>query len=101
MTGIFKNNNPFSIILLFFFGLVLRAAAFLHPHVPVAHGTDGVLYHYLMRWMAGAGHRAPVIYPMIAYVLTYVQAITFNNILVNRRLLLRPNFLPAAAKWAN
>ena len=95
MTGIFKNNNPFSIILLFFFGLVLRTASFLHPHVPTAHGTDGVLYHYMMRWLAAPGHRAPVIYPILAYLLVFVQAIMFNNILVNRRLLTRPNFLAA------
>ena len=95
MTGIFKNNNPFSIILLFFLGLILKSASFLQPHVPVAHGTDGILYHYLLQWLSGTGHRTPVLYSALAFLLVFVQAITFNHILVNQRLLPRANYLPA------
>jgi hypothetical protein len=95
LTGTFKNNNPFSIILLFFLGLVLKAASFLRPQVPVAHGTDGILYHRLTDMLAGPGHRAPVLYPILAYALVFIQAVAFNHILINRRLLPRANYLPA------
>ena len=37
----------------------------------------------------------PVIYPIITYVLLFTQALTFNNLINDQRLMQRPNYLPA------
>jgi hypothetical protein len=95
LTGIFKTNNPFGVILLFFFGMILRYASFLAPHIPLGRDTDGILFQILLRWMSGAGHKAPILYPFLTYMLVFIQAIGFNNILVNQRMLPRANFLAA------
>ena len=95
MVGLFKSNNPLSIVMLFFYGLVLKFSSFADPHIPVAHPTDGFLYHTLIWYLQGIGHQTPVIYPIITYILVFTQAITLNNLIINQRLLPKANFLPA------
>ena len=97
MVGIFRNYNPFGIIFLFFYGLVLRFASFVHPHVPEAMAGDGILYRGLLGSLAGIGQAMPVIYPVLAYLLIFVQAMMVNGLVNNHRLLVRSSFLPAMA----
>ncbi len=95
MPGVFRTNNPFSIILLFFYGLVLRYASFFDPHVPVTHPTDGFLYHGFLRSLENMGENSPVIYPVIAYILVFAQSLMLNNFIYQHRLMTRANYLPA------
>ncbi|WP_336516271.1 hypothetical protein [Pollutibacter soli] len=95
MVGVFRDYNPFGIIFLFFYGLILKYASFLQPHIPVAQPTDGFLYHSLLRSMESAGKSSPVIYSLFAYVLVFVQSIMLNTMVNNRRLLPKPSFLAA------
>lgn len=97
MVGIFRNYNPFGIIFLFFYGLLLRFASFIDPHVPVAQPTDGFLYQGMLNALSGMGEVTPVIYPILAYMLIFIQAMTLNNLVNNHRLLSRASFLPAMA----
>jgi hypothetical protein len=93
--GVFRTNNPFSIILLFFYGLVLRYASFIDPHVPVAHLTDGFLYHGLLKSLENIGTSSPVIYSVLSYTLVFAQALMLNNFIHQHRLLAKSNYLPA------
>ncbi len=95
MVGLFRSNNPLSIVVLFFYGLVLKFSSFADPHIPVAQPTDGFLYHTFLWYLQGIGNRTPVIYPIITYLLVFTQAITLNNLIINQRLLAKSNFLPA------
>jgi len=95
VVGIFRNYNPFGIIFLFFYGLILRFASFAAPHIPVAQSTDGFLYNSLINWISGFGHLVPVIYPIATYMLIFIQAMTLNNLVNNHRLLPKASFLPA------
>jgi Family of unknown function (DUF6427) len=95
VVGLFRTNNPLSILVLFFYGLVLKFSSFADPHIPVAQPTDGFLYHTLLWYLQGVGNRSPVIYPIITYLLVFTQAITLNNLIINQRLLPKSNFLPA------
>jgi hypothetical protein len=97
VVGSFKGNNPINIIILLVYAFVLKLYSFIQPHVPTAQATDGFLYHKLLKLLAPAGHTAPIIYPIITYVLIVTQAITFNNLINNQKLLPRPNYLPAMA----
>jgi hypothetical protein len=93
--GVFRTNNPFSIILLFFYGLVLRYAAFIEPHIPVAQLTDGFIYHGLLRSLENMGRNSPVIYSVISYTLVFAQALMLNNFMYQHRLMAKANYLPA------
>jgi hypothetical protein len=97
VVGIFRNYNPFGIIFLFFYGLVLRFASFVDPHIPVAQQTDGFLYHGLLNILSGIGQATTVVYPILAYLLVFIQAMTLNNLINNHRLLPKASFLPAMA----
>jgi len=69
----------------------------MHPHIPVAQATDGFLYHRILDFLAPTGKSSPTIYPVITFVLIFTQAITFNTLINNQKLLTRPTFLPAMA----
>lgn len=97
MTGTFKTNNPVNIVFLLGYAFVLKWHSFLYPHIPVAQATDGFLYLKFLNFIAPAGQALPVIYPFIVLVLTLSQAIAFNNIINNEKLLPKPNYLPAMA----
>jgi hypothetical protein len=97
VVGVFRDYNPFGIIFLFFYGLILKYASFIAPHVPVAQPSDGFLYHSLLSGLQGIGKSTPVIYSIFSYFLVFTQAIILNNLVNNRRLLPKPSFLAAMA----
>lgn len=95
MTGIFKANNPFNTFALFIYGLLLKLAWFLHPRIPLPQKTDGFLFTGLLLKLKIAESATPVIYPMITYLLLFTQAVAFNKVMNNQRLMQRTNYLPA------
>ncbi len=95
MPGIFRTSNPFSIIILFFYGIILRYASFAAPSLPLAHDTDGFLYHALLRTLGSMSQGPGIIYPVLSYLLIFSQAMMLNVFFYQHRLLARPNYLPA------
>ena len=95
MVESFKANNPINIILLLVYAFILKLYSFIHPHFPVAQATDGFLYNKLLNFLEPLGKSVPAIYSIITLVLIVSQAITFNNLINNQKLLPRPNYLPA------
>lgn len=97
MINSFKTNSPVNVVLLLAYAFILKWYSFLHPYIPRPQVTDGFLYHKFLNFLAPAGQVVPVIYPLVVWVLTLTQAITFNNIVNNEKLLPRPNYLPAVS----
>ncbi len=97
MTGIFKANNPSNAFLLFIYGFLLKLPLFLYPVQPKAQPIDGFLYKALLKWMEPVGSGLPVIYPLVTYLLLFTQAITFNRLVSEQRLMQRPNYLAGMA----
>lgn len=97
MTGIFKANNPYNTFLLLVYGLLLKLPMFLHPVIPVPQQTDGFLFKALLEQLSGIGHSLPAIYPVIAFILLYMQAVTFNKLASDQRLMQKSNYLTAMA----
>lgn len=93
MTGTFKANNSFNNFLLLLYGLLLKLPVFLHPRVPKAQQVDGFLYRRLLEFLEPAGKGLPVIYPAIAFILLYSQAIYFNKLVNDHRIMQRPHYL--------
>jgi hypothetical protein len=95
VVGIFKANNPFNTFTLFIYGLLLKLVWFLHPIIPLPQKTDGFLFRALLSQLKIAASGSPVIYPVITYILLFTQAVTFNKIMNQQRLMQRTNYLPA------
>ena len=93
MTGTFKANNPYNTFLLLIYGILLKLPMFLYPKMPQEQLVDGFLYKALLKWLQPIAGGLPVIYPLIAYILLYTQAISFNKLVNDLRLMQKPNYL--------
>lgn len=95
MIGIFRQKSPANILLLLLFSLFIKAPIFLHPHVPVIHPKDGILFHTILRWMQPVGNNYPALYSLLAFFILFIQALWLNRIMNEQRMMQRQNFLPA------
>lgn len=66
---------------------------FLHPKVPQEQMIDGFLYRALLKWLQPVAGGFPVIYALIAFLLLYTQAVSFNKMMNELRLMQKPNYL--------
>ena len=95
MTGTFRANNPFNTFMLLIYGLLLKLEWFISPQIPVVQKSDGFLYNKILAAIKPVFDAYPVSYSFISYLLLYTQAVSFNSLLNNRRLMQKPNYLPA------
>lgn len=80
--------------MLFLYALLLKLEWFISPQIPVIQKSDGFLYNQIIAFIKPKFDGFPVIYSIIMFVLLYTQAISFNRLLNNRRLMQKPNYLP-------
>ncbi len=97
VTGTFKANNPYNTFLLLVYGLLLKLPMFLHPTIPTPQQTDGFLFKSLLAQLSIIGKSVPAIYPIISFLLLYTQAVTFNKLANDQRLMQKPNYLTGMA----
>ena len=95
MTGIFRANNPLNTFLLFVYGLLLKMVWFSHPQIPEVQKLDGFLFNDILAFIKPTFDSYPVSYSIVTYLLLFTQAISFNQIIISRRLMQKPNYLPA------
>ncbi len=65
----------------------------LQPKIPHPQQIDGFLYKALLKWLSVFGGSLPVIYPLIVYGLLFSQAVAFNKLVNDLRLMQLPNYL--------
>lgn len=95
MTGIFRANNPLNTFLLFVYGLFLKFFWLLHPQIPLVEQSDGFLYNDILKAIKPGLDQYPALYFFLAYLLLFTQAVSINHIVISRRLMQKPNYLPA------
>jgi hypothetical protein len=96
VVGIFKQKTPANILLLLFFGLLIKLPMFMHPHVTVMQPKDGILFHAILRFLSPA-RTAPFLFSLLAFALLYTQAIALTRLVNNYRMMNRANYLPGMA----
>lgn len=96
MTGIFRQKTSSNIIILLVYGLILKFNHFLHPAGPLQQPEDHFLYNWLIGFLKPL-NIPPVLYVLFSFLLLYSQALLFNRICNDQKLLPRPNYLPAMA----
>lgn len=93
MTGIFKANNPSNNLGLLLYGFLLKLPLFLFPVVPPVQSSDAFIYRSFVAWSKTVFIGVPIIYSFLAFILLCVQAVSFNTVVNNQRMLQRPNYL--------
>jgi hypothetical protein len=93
VTGTFRANNSYNNLLLLFYGIILKLPMFLHPKIPQPQQIDGFLYRELLKGLYPIGVRLPVIYAVITFILLFSQAVYFNKLVNDLRIMQKPNYL--------
>lgn len=75
------------------YGLLLKLPMFLHPEVPKPQKIDGFLYKAILNWLQPVATGVPFIYPLIAFILLFSQAVYFNKLVNDLRIMQRPHYL--------
>lgn len=93
MTGTFKANNSYNNFLLLLYGLLLKLPMFLHPYVPEAQQVDGFLYRAVLSAIKPVSAHFSLIFPVITFILLFSQAVYFNKLVNDLRIMQRPHYL--------
>lgn len=96
MVGIFKQKNPVNIFLLLVFGILIKLPMFSHPQVTEKGTGDGILFSALLDYLHQQ-KMGPVIYPILAFALLYIQAIILSRFIAQHRMMNRSTYLPGMA----
>lgn len=96
MTGLFKQKNSGNILVLLIYGLVLKFGMLLHPMAPLRQPDDHFLYIWLLDFLAPL-HLPAIVYSLIAFFLLYSQAIMFNRICNDQKMMAKTNYLAGMA----
>jgi hypothetical protein len=91
---LFRNNSPFTVIVLFIFALVVKFQAVLYPIVPTMVAGH-FLYNYIVRGMYLVFRNGAFAYSMIAIILLFLQSLYLKSIATRHKLFTRYTYIPA------
>ncbi len=97
MIGIFKDKNPANIFLILLFGVLIKLPMFLHPHITTARPGDSVLYKGLLDFLEPNARSFPALYPLLSFLLLFLQAAMLSRFINMQRMVTKPTFLPGMA----
>jgi len=93
----FRQKNPGNVLLLLLFGVGMKLPMFLQPHVVLPDATQGSLFRALLELLQPPGARIPIIYPTLAFLLLFIQALMLTRFVNTQRMLSRSTYFPGMA----
>ena len=96
MLRLFRNNNPFTVLLLLIFTMLLKLHVLQHPQLPV-QAEGHFIFNAIIRGLSVLFNGNPFHFTLLAIVMIFLQAIYLNTIAERRKLFLRDNYFPAVA----
>lgn len=75
------------------YALALKFSIFISPVIPQPQKIDGFLYKAILSWLKPIGQGFPTMYPLITFILLYSQAIYFNKLVNDQRIMPKPQYL--------
>ena len=97
MIRFLSGANPLNLLILFFLGIILRISTFISPEIPTTSASDGWLYIQVLDLLRPAGAKFPVLYPLLAYLLVFIQAVLLNGFANQKKVFPNLNLIPAFA----
>jgi hypothetical protein len=92
---LFSGANPLNLLFLFFLGIVLRINTFTSPVIPTALVSDGWLYKEILQFLSPFGNKFPILYPILSFLLVFIQAVLLNGFTNEKRIYNGLNLLTA------
>jgi hypothetical protein len=92
---LFSGANPLNLLFLFFLGIVLRLNTFTNPEIPKSLVSDGWLYKEILDLLNPLGNKFPMLYPILTYLLVFIQAVILNGFTNEKRVYNGLNLLTA------
>ncbi|ULQ56566.1 hypothetical protein KJS94_18090 [Flavihumibacter rivuli] len=93
MIGIFRQKNPGNALVLLIYALILKFPLFLHAKVPLRQEDDNYLYKVLLDFLENVGGKSGFLYPLLAFLVFYLQASLFNRMTNSVKLFPKPGYL--------
>ncbi len=94
MLSLFRNNSPFTVIILFIFTLLVKFQALLHPIAPSPVGGHYV-YNYILRGLYLIFRHGSFGYTMLAIIILFLQSLYLKSIATRHKLFPRYTYIPA------
>jgi hypothetical protein len=92
--ALFKQKNPANFLALLLFGALIKLPAFFKPNIPQPSSNDGTLYMEMLKWLKSF---PSIIYPILAFLLLFTQAVMLTRFINNQRMMTKPNWFPGMA----
>jgi hypothetical protein len=92
--SLFRNNSPFTVIILFIFTLLAKYPVLLHPMVPEAVAGH-FMYNYIIRGLYAVFRHGAFGYTMLGVVLLFIQSLYLKSIASRHKLFPRYTYIPA------
>lgn len=97
MIGIFKQKNPANLLILFIVGVLIKLPVFMELHKPVVRQSDGLLFEAILSFLDPVSRSFPFLYPLLTFLILFVQAIVLTTFINNQRMTNKPTYLPGLA----
>lgn len=94
MLQIIRNNNPFTVIILFIYTLVVNLQVLFHPQVPVVPEGD-FLFHIITGFLKVVMFNSPFGFTMLSVVMVALQGIYLNAVANRHKLFYKNTYIPA------
>jgi hypothetical protein len=95
--AIFKQKNPANLLLLLITGILIKLPMFTQPHAPIVRESDGILYESIINFFGNPATASPIVYPLLAFGLLFLQAVMITRFINSQRMMNRPNYLAGIA----
>ena len=94
MLRLFRNNSPFTVIILFIFALLVKIQSLLHAEAPLPIAGH-FLYNYLIRGLNFVFQRGAFAFTMLAIFILFIQSLYLKSIATRHKLFPRYTYIPA------
>ena len=99
MLQIFRNNTPYTVLILFIFTLMVKLQALIHPVAPVLL-PHSLVYNFFLEIFGTVLGQNGFGFTMLTVVLLFGQSIYLTAITVRHRLFIKATYVPAFAYLA-
>lgn len=94
MLQLFRNNSPFTVIVLFIFALVVKFEALLHPVLPTPVNNH-FLFNVILQGMSFVFRQGAFAYTLLSVVILFIQSIYLKGIASKHKLFPRATYVPS------
>lgn len=94
MLKIFKQKNAAHPIFLLLYALILKSGSFIEPQSIKVSNEDHILFKQIAQILNPSG-MGSYFFNILSFICIYVQALVFNKVINQFKLLGKPSFLPA------